>query len=136
MDDSDSDSDGEIYLLGTGTWRDWLPTLPRPVFALGEKEIYRVMVHGDGFALPIGNGKCARGFFTTRYVAAATAREAKRIATAYVEADWKRLGHDDTAGSATIVIEQIAVLGDRFLLRSGGGFSFYSETDEDDDTAA
>src|SRR3989442_1659547 len=90
------ESEPIAWVLGTGTWRDVVRRLvrriPRPVLALGENELYSVMVHGSGFALPIAGEAPAIGFYTTRIVAACNAREAERLALSAVEGDWQRKG--------------------------------------------
>ena len=53
------DHDDKIvgHVLGTGTWRDWLPKWPRPIFAFGNYELYSVLLHGQDFILPIGGSE-------------------------------------------------------------------------------
>ena len=120
------------WIIGTGTWRDFIRRIPRPVFAVGPNELFSVLVHGSGFALWIaGEEEPIIGFFTTRIVAARNVREAERLALAAIGKDWQRRGHQHAAGSpAKLVVEEVAVLNERFRLRSGGGFTFYNHTEE------
>jgi hypothetical protein len=126
----DSDFASNLSPLRTIWWRDLLPTLPRPVFALGTSDIYRVMVHGSGFKLPLEDGSSAVGFFTTRYVAASTASDAKQIAAAVVHGEWRGRGHENAVGSVMLAIEEHAALSERFRLRSATGFVFYAQGED------
>jgi hypothetical protein len=125
-----SDSNEQFYVLGKGNWTDLLPTLPRPVFALGSKHLYRVMIQGEGFALPVGPGNPAVGFFTARFVAASNRHDAERFALDLVAREWANRGYKDAAGEATLTIDGCDALAGHFRLRSGIGFTFYSESDE------
>jgi hypothetical protein len=126
------ESGTEYYILGTGTWRDFLPRLPKPVFALGAKELYRALVHGDGFALPVDGGRSVVGFYTNRFVAAATPQEARRLAITSVQSEWKHRGYEKRAGQVALTVEELHVLSERFRYRSGSGFTFYSQSAEGD----
>ena len=43
---SDTESEEPIgHVLGTGTWRDLLLRIPRPVLAIGAQQLYRVLIH-------------------------------------------------------------------------------------------
>ncbi len=125
-----NDSKEEYYVLGKGTWLDLVPTLPRPVFALGSKHLYRVMIHGSGFTLPVNLSNPATGFFTARFVAARNRHDAERIALDRVASEWN--SYRDAAGDATLSVDGSEALAEHFRLRSGIGFTFYSESDEDD----
>ena len=127
------DSEIKYYVVGTGSWRDLLPKLPRPVFAFGENDIYWVMVKGTGFTLPIDDS-CVDSFFTGRFVSASTVRDAKRIAFALVGKEWEQKGYKERGGSVSLTVNDIDVLRERFRLRSGTGFTFYTMSDGDQDT--
>ena len=128
------DPKAEYYLLGKGTWLNLLPTIPRPVFALGGKQLYRVMIHGSGINLPIGTDYKASGFYTTRLVAASSKADAGQIAMNRVEIEWTNRGYRHFGGNAALEIDHIDPLIDRFMLRSGMGFTFYPESDEHEDS--
>jgi hypothetical protein len=116
------------HVITTGTWRDWLPSIPRPVFALGARALYQVVLHGSGFSLPIAASEPARGFFTTFFVAAASRREAEEKARARVTEEWNRFGASRTIGPVPMLeVERIELLRNRFLWRSGGGFLLYNK---------
>ena len=74
---SDAESEEPIgHVLGTGTWRDLLPRLQRPVLAVGAQQLYRVLIHGSAFSLMLdGGGELIVGVFTTRFVAATNMRD-------------------------------------------------------------
>jgi hypothetical protein len=125
---SDTESDEPIgHVLGTGTWRDLLSGIPRPVLATGAQQLYRVLLHGSGFSLPLRDGgEPIVGFFTTRFVAATNVRDAEIKARSSVLREWKRRGYEGCAGSSPILeLEDLEILHSRFRLRSGAGFTFY-----------
>jgi hypothetical protein len=126
MSDTESD-EASGYFLGTGTWRDLLPRIPRPVLAIGAQQLYRVLIHGSGFSLPLRDGgERIVGFFTTRFVAAANVRDAEIKARSSVLREWKRRGYEASAGSSPILeLEELEVIHSRFRFRSGAGFTFF-----------
>ena len=131
MDDEEK-PEPVAWVIRPTTWRAIVQRLrrrylPRPVLALGQQELYSVLVHGTGFALPIEDGLPVDGFFTSRIVAARDVREAKRRALSVVEGDWQRSGR----GSVNLEAQEIRVLEGRFRVRSGGGATFYRSSDED-----
>ena len=117
------------FLLGTGSWRDLLPRVPRPVLAIGSKTLYRVLMEGSDFVLTIDGGdRHLVGFFTTRFVAARCRREAEKQAMSSVLRDWLRQGLDTRAGGLPkLTIEESDALRSRFRIRSGGGFAFFGD---------
>lgn len=121
------------YLLGTGTWRDWFPAIPRPVFAHGTKELYSVLIEGSDFSLSIGGtDTLAIGFFTTRFVAAADIRQAEKTALESVLHEWRCKGFLKLSGTIPkLHVEKVQLLSDRFLFRSGGGFTFFPDSNEE-----
>ena len=131
---SDPKSDEPIgHVLGTGTWRDLLPRIPRPVLAIGAQQLYRVLIHGSGFSLALlDGGEPIVGFFTTRFVAAENIRDAETKARSSVLTEWKRRGFEASAGSAPILeLEDLEVVHSRFRLRSAAGFTFFAASAED-----
>jgi hypothetical protein len=120
------------WVIRTGTWRDLIRRIPRPVLALHPTTLFSVLVHGSGFALPIAGGqKPAIGFFATRFVAACNVREAERLALSAIERDWQRKGLHHAAGrTASLAVEEISELSERFRLRSGSGFTFYNDAND------
>lgn len=123
----------EYYLLGTGTWLDWFPRLPRPVLALGSKDLYSVMLNGQDFILPIRGSKVpVIGFYTTRFVAADNFREAEKAAHKSVMREWENGGYLNLCGKRpSLSTEEVNILNERFRLRSGAGFAFYDNDDSD-----
>ena len=131
MNTQDHDNDGDFHLLGTGTWLDWLPNLPRPVIALWRKDIYSVLLNGQDFSLPIGGSEDpVIGFYTTRYIAAENIRDAEKAAVNRVMQEWKNRGYFELCGKEpTLSAEEVLILEERFRLRSGTGFAFYNSED-------
>jgi hypothetical protein len=129
------DRDDEIvgHVLGTGTWRDWLPKLPRPIFALGKNDLYSVLLHGQDFILPIGGSEDpVIGFYTTRWVAAENYHKAEKKAFNSVIQEWNNKGYFNKCGrKPNLSTEKVVILNERFRLRSGAGFTFYSNEDSD-----
>ena len=121
------------YLLGTGTWRDLLPRIPRPVLAIGSQQLYRVLIHGSGFSLALGDGsEPIVGFFTTRFVAAANVRDAETKARTSVLREWKYRGCEASARASPILeLEDLEVTHSRFRFRSGAGFTFFGASARD-----
>jgi hypothetical protein len=118
------------HIIGAGTWRDLLPRWPRPVLAYGSAELYRVMLARSEFSIPCETGEDPIvGFFTTRFVAANSIREAEDKARSAVLREWKRSGWQKLAGTAPrITVEEFEVIPSRFRLRSGGGFVFFGSS--------
>ena len=120
------------WVIAPTTWREIIHRLvrryiPRPVFALGEQDLYAVIVHGSGFSLPIAGEEPVDGFYTTRIVAARDVRDAEQRALSAVEKDWKRQGR----GAVTLEVNEVRILDERFRARSGSGGAFYRSSDED-----
>jgi hypothetical protein len=109
-----------------GVFRELLRLLPRPVLALGSNDLYCVMLHANGFSIAFGEGAPAIGCLTTRFVSAASVREAERKACIAAETDWRRSGFQKVSGVVPeFTVEELNVLSVRFRRRSGGGFGFY-----------
>jgi hypothetical protein len=109
--------------------------IPRPILAFPPNDLYSVMVRGSGFTLPIdGEEKPIIGFITTRIVAARDVREAERLVLSTIERDWRRGGHHELGGPASLRVEEVDILTGRFRLRSGCGYIFYQNDDSDDPT--
>ncbi len=127
-DESETKGNDEYFAVRTGTWRDLIPRLPRPVLALGQKELYRVMFEGSGFTLFLdGVPKPIIGFFTTRYVAANNVREAQSAARSAVLNEWSRHGYRERTGAEPhLAIEEMEILEEWFRMRSGDGFAFFT----------
>jgi hypothetical protein len=120
------------WVMPPTTWRELLHRLvrryiPRPAFALGEHDLYAVVVHGSGFSLPIAGEEPVVGFYTTRIVAAGDVRDAEQRALWAVEKDWKRQGR----GAVALEVNEVRILQERFRARSGSGGTFYKRSDED-----
>lgn len=127
-----SSTDEEYFLLGTGTWRDLLPRIPRPVLALSPKVLYRVLLEGSGFVLPVvQSARPVVGFFTARFVAARARLEAEETAKSAVLRDWRRQGFDTrTSVLPDLRIDNSEALRTHFRLRSGEGFTFFGDSDD------
>jgi len=125
-------TDEEYFLLGTGTWRDLLPRMPRPVFALSPKTLYRVLLEGSSFVLPVvGSARPIVGFFTVRFVAARARLEAEEKAQFAVLRDWRRQGFQTRTGVLPdLRIDSSEALRAHFRLRSGEGFAFFGDSDD------
>ncbi len=130
--DHDNETD-RYYLLGTGTWVDWLPRLPHPVIAFGKKDLYSVLLNGHNFILPIGDSKDpAIGFYTTRFVTAENIREAEKVAHKLVIREWENGGYFKLCGiKPSLTTEEVIIMDERFRLRSGYGFAFYDNEDSE-----
>lgn len=113
-----------------------------PVVALGKRNLYRVMIQGSGFELPVeGSGPDdpnPNGFFTTRFVAASSRSEAEEKAGAHALSDWQGLsllGHlSGTDEPHMSVCESEAIEG-WFRLTRCRGFTLYAD-EESAETSA
>lgn len=130
MNHQDQDNDNEVfYSIGTGTFLDRLPRVPRPVLAFGKKDLYSVLVNGHDFILPLENSTNPLiGFYTTRFVAAENIRNAEEIAHKLVLMEWEKRGYFKISGSyPSLTSEEVTILNEKFRLRSGYGFAFYED---------
>ena len=129
------DQDDEIvgHVLGTGTWRDWIPKFPRPIFVFGKNDIYSVLIHGQDFVLPIeGSEDPAIGFYTTRFVTAENYHKAENAAFQSVTKEWDNKGYYNKCGKKpNLSTEKVVILNERFRLRFGTGFTFYGNSDSE-----
>ncbi len=99
-----------------------------PSIAVGQKDLYRVLVMGTGFELPVeGTNEKPIGSFTTRFVPARSRLEAEALAKSCVLREWQGLslfshftGIEEPLLS---VCESEAIQG--WLCRKGQGFTFY-----------
>lgn len=120
----------EFHVVSAGRWIDFFRKIPLPVLAVGNKEIYRVMVHGKDFVLPIRDSKPGVGFFTTCFVAARDVRSAKNLALKLTADHWQKWGYEKISGSTpTLEVEEVTVLVSRFRFRRGTGYTFYAAKD-------
>ena len=125
-------SDEKYFLLVSGTWRDLLPRLPRPVLALAPRVLFRVLVEGSGFVLAVaGNTGPSTGFFTERFVAARNSLEAEKKARYSVLCAWRRQGFEGRTSTAPeLRVDESQALRVRFRLRSSGGFVFFGASND------
>jgi len=126
------DSAPEYAILKFG-WRGRLPKLPRPVIAIGNQTLWRVLVHGTGFKVETDPGQPALvGFYATYFVAADSVREASRTAELVARNRWSSSGAGARAkGDLEVTIEEIDRINGRFRWRSGFGYAFYTEESAD-----
>jgi hypothetical protein len=118
---------GQVVSSG---WR-WL--IPRvPVWARGSAELHRVRLHGTGFRLPFEGAKFpARGFFTTRIVAASSTEEARAAARRAVQDEWRRSGFETASGAMpSMSVDEHRVLVNRWIWRPPRGFIFYASEED------
>ncbi len=102
-----------------------------PVVAFGEKDIYRVLLLGQGFQIKHDADKPLIGFYTTRYISAVIFQEAQVKTKNDVLEEWKQKGWAWIASSDPLLsIEEIDILPDRFLWRKASGFGFFPEEEE------
>jgi hypothetical protein len=102
--------------------------LPRPVFALPGRTLYRVLVCGRGISLPVEGDAPICGFFVSVFVAARSADEAERDALTRVRARWQRYA-DRATGELELSVEESEALAVRFVLRPVPGFVFFQDED-------
>lgn len=133
----DHDPDETVgYVIGVGGWLGallhFLGGFQRPVVALRGRHLYRVLLEGSGFELPVEGADAEypnpTGFFTTRFVAAPSRLDAEAAARRRVLAEWQGLSLlDHFTGIDEPVLRVCATeaMDGWFRLRPGRGFSFF-----------
>ncbi len=108
--------------------------VPRPVIALPGRDLYRVLICGRGFALPVeGERGEPTGFFTTRFVAARSRQDAESIALSRVRKDWSGwslLSHLTGVEEPQLAVDETEALVERVRLRRGAGYVFFRDSPE------
>ena len=133
-----SDADKPIaFVIGPsgfiGTFLRFLRRFQLPVVALGRRHMYRVLLEGSGFELPLDtDDPNPNGFFATRFVAASTRTEAEAFARASVIRDWQGLSlfsHFTGVDEPILTVSESESIEGWFKLHKGGGFAFFTESD-------
>ena len=120
--------DGEepvAYVISRGRLADFLLSLSLPVFAWPGRQLFRVVLHGSGFVLPVDGRPSSVGFYITYFVAGRDVRSAERKAAERLNERWANV-YDEAAGELIVETEEVERLDDRFMWRSRSGFVFYS----------
>ena len=112
------------YVIGRGWAADFLTRLSAPVLAVPPKALYRVLLHGHGFELPVEHSEPMIGFHVTYYVAARSARHAEGLALRRVAERWQSV-YAEAEGDLNVVVQEVQRLQERFARRGRSGFSFY-----------
>jgi hypothetical protein len=106
-----------------------------PAIALRGRSLYRVMLVGRGFELPLEpagpNDHNPTGFYTTRVVAARSRLEAEALAKAGVVGDWQGsslLSHFTGVEEPTLTISESVAMDGWFEFHTKSGFAFFSAT--------
>ncbi len=131
-----SDTHTSETMVGAFSWRDWVPSHPRPVLALGARRLFLLMVKGSGFSVPAaGGGPPIQFFLTVRIVSAHDLDEADRLARERVASDWWTTSAVGRLAGPAIVLQatHIERLSARFRLRSSFAFVLLT-TDKDEST--
>jgi hypothetical protein len=112
-----------------------------PVLALGKQHLYRVMLEGGGFELPLEppdpHEPNPTGFFTTRFVAAYTRADAEAKAKAHVVREWQGLsllGHFTKVEEPILTVTESEAIDGWFRSSKGGGFVFFTGSEADQNT--
>lgn len=123
--DTDSpDAEPIAYVIGRGRAADFLTRLAFPAIALPPRSLYRVVVRGHGFELPIDGEEPVVAFRVTFYVAARTADEAGMRAMKRASDRWETFYYE-ARGELVVAVDQVERLHRRFVRRSRSGMSFY-----------
>jgi len=112
-----------------GTLLRFLRWFALPVVVVGARGMYRVMIQGEGFVLPIQNtGESVVGFYTTRFVSASSRLEAEAKAKLHVIREWQGLSlmsHFTGTEEPCLTVAESSFIDGRFRRNQGQGFSFY-----------
>lgn len=121
------------HVIRSGTWRDWVPLLPRPVFALPPRHLFVVMVRGTGFSVTSPDGRDVyNAFLTGRIVSAHSPSDADEQTRAAVAADWWASPLGRSAGPRVgLQATHIERLTSRFRLNSSFGLVLVVAEPED-----
>ena len=117
------------YVIGRGWAADFLTRLAFPVLAVPPRALYRVLLHGRGFELPVERSERMVGFYVTYYVAARSAGQAEARAVERVTDRWQNF-YPEARGALVVAVEEVQRLQQRLARRSRTGFSFYSDEEE------
>lgn len=105
-----------------------------PAVALRGRTLYRVMLEGGGFVLPVDPSDprdCpAIGFYTASFVAARTRLEAEALAREHVIADWQGLSllsHFTGVDEPTLRVSECEAIDGWFKRRKRQGFVFFGD---------
>jgi hypothetical protein len=125
--DDQSENDAPIgYVIGRGRAADFFTRLALPVLALPPDGLYRVLLHGRGFELPVKQSEPMVSFLVTYYVAARSKNRAETRAVKRVTERWRNL-YAEARGELVVVAEEVERLPQRFARRSRSGFAFYPD---------
>lgn len=129
MDPAENDTSEPVgYVVSNGWLFDFLHRLSIPVLAWPGQSLFRVVLHGHGFVLPVQGLPPRIGFFTTYFVAARNVRNAEARAKQRLTDRWATF-YPDAEGELQLEIEDLERLHERFRKRSHHGFAFYSTDD-------
>jgi hypothetical protein len=128
-DDDSPSAEPIAYVLSRGFAADFLTRLAFPVLAVPPRTLYRVVVHGRGFVLPVEQSDPIVGFRVTFCVAARTEDDAKKRAMQRARDRWETF-YAEATGELVVAVDEVERLGRRFARRSRTGFSFYGGDDE------
>lgn len=128
VDDDASGSEPIAHVIGRGRLVDFLTRLALPVLAIPPRALYRVVVHGRGFELPVEQSNPVVGFDVTYYVAARTADDAETRALQRARDRWETF-YAEATGALVVAAAEVEPLPHRFARRSRTGFSFFSDAD-------
>jgi hypothetical protein len=130
MSDIEKDEEGEDgnYCAVSFGWLDYIPKLPRPVFAWPGTDLWRALVHGHGFVIEgQGFARPIRGFYTTYFVRAKNRMEAAEAALRITRKRWENSVPGALAsGDLLVEVDKVESVEDWFHWRSGGGYTFYA----------
>jgi hypothetical protein len=130
--------DGKYYAIGdvsgfAGFIQRVLYLFRLPAVARGGRSLWRVMVEGGGFALPVESDdpdyRPPTGFYTVRFVAARTRLEAESKAIAHVLDEWQGVSlysHFTGVDEPRLRVESCAEVVGR-VIGKGRGFTFFSD---------
>lgn len=130
MSEIEKGDDGPYYAVSFG-WLDYIPQLPRPVFAWPGTELWRAVVHGHGFVIAAQcSGPPVHGFFTTYFVRAKNRMEAAEAAMRITRERWENSAPGSLArGDLLVEVDEVEPVEERFRWRSGAGYTFYASND-------
>jgi hypothetical protein len=107
-----------------------------PIIAFGGRRLYRVLIEGEGFELPLKSvATYPTHFFTTRFVPARTALEAETRARKLILLEWNGLSLLSTftgTDAPCLSVVEAEVIDGWFRWTSGRGFTLFRREKVDD----
>lgn len=113
------------HILSAGPLVDFLRKICLPAVALPGYSVFRVLLHGHGFMLPVAESEPIIGFYTTYFVSGKNVRAAEGKALRRLRHQWEMF-YPQASGELKIDVEELQRLDTKVVCGSRYGMAFYS----------